>query len=80
MQILIFKISPVHWKVQVEPQFHLCRPERDISDKGTASPAQISAGNTYLSFKYLFYSLFCFIFCWLSFFHINHLVVGKGGS
>ena len=35
-------LSPVHWKVQVEPQFRLCRRERDISGKGTASPAQRS--------------------------------------
>ena len=43
-------LSPVHWKVQVEPQFRLCRRERDISGKGTASPAQRSKKYSIRSF------------------------------
>ena len=42
--------SPVHWKVQVEPQFRLCRRERDISGKGTASPIQRSKKYSIRSF------------------------------
>ena len=46
-------LSPVHWKVQVEPQFRLCRRERDISGKGTASPAQRSKNIQYSIFNIL---------------------------
>ena len=52
----------MHWKVLVEPRFRLCRLAKDISDRGTASPAQISGEDIY------------FIFCWLEILNIKSLM------